>query len=314
MAILKLPSGLKASQLKHAAFLLGVPSAGKKSELGSAILGRLNAGALLPKPSKIVSIDMGIKNLGMCALEPSTSSVSSGSGSHNGCQTKLHVQAWKKVDVLGHLPNLTQAAFGPSSLSKVAVSIAKDLILTYKPTHILIERQRFRSGGAAAVQEWTLRVNMLESMLWASLETLRGEMKARDTPNVHEVSPARVAKFWCQSSSTAVTEKLFENDWQNGKDAVVIAKDSRKVEKKDKIAVVSSWLANANGRSSVQLEFYDEALRVAESFISGTSEGRGKKSSKEPLGKLDDLADCLLQGAAWVRWEENRQQMLEILG
>jgi cruciform cutting endonuclease 1 len=335
----KLPRGLNAAQLKHAAFLMGLPTAGTKPELESVILNRLSAPGLLPKPTRIVSVDMGIKNLGICALE--TTGLSGSAVRSNNARSKLKVLDWKKLDVLDHhlqqprMPTtsessdqdvptkarrrhsaspsttLSLAAFTPSSLSKTALALTKNILNTYKPSHVLIERQRFRSGGAAAVQEWTLRVNILESMIWACLETLRTSPSTGDdlgrNVSVHEVSPARVAKFWNVGPSRAVVpDTLFEEGWKDAENAVETEKGGGKISKGMKIAILQSWLwENREGRGTVELDFLDEAMIVANSFTSKTKRGRS--------GKLDDLTDCLLQGAAWVRWEENRQRILKLL-
>ena len=341
----KLPSGLKAAQLKHVAFLVGLPTAGTKAELNGIILRRLRDPPLLSRPTRIVSIDMGIKNLGICALEAPGVMSSTHTG-HD--KSSLKVVAWKKLDVLNSLtstgtttsirdeesdltkvlksarkrpaPALSPSIFTPSSLSKIALSIAQDLLRTYNPTHILIERQRFRSGGAAAVQEWTLRVNMLESMIWACLESLR--VGKESFPAVHEVSPVRVAKFWCLGPSTIGTTPpldLFAVDRKDTKTLALaneVSRKTSKIEKKDKIAVVKSWLdedKSENGDSTVALELSNEAMVVADSFLSDGKGGRSGKTSTPSSGKLDDLADCLLQGAAWVRWEENHQRIFQIL-
>lgn len=275
---------------------------------------------------------MGIRNFGLCVLEAPSLTEPAATSHALKLPTKLKIIAWKKVDVLGQLspkgPNATPAkrgrapidasVFTPSLLSKTARSITQDLLATYNPSHILVERQRFRSGGASAVQEWTLRVNMLESMIWASLETLRSVQKSNVFPQAHEVSPARVANFWCPDAieeRTAIDDTLFANPLR----AVTAPKERKKIEKKDKIAVVRSWLAAIKAPKStaidVQLELSPDVLAIANDFDNTTTDGR--RRSKDENGssgsKLDDLADCLLQGAAWVRWEENRQRLYRLL-
>lgn len=126
---------------------------------------------------------------------------------------------------------------------------------------------------------------------------------------------------------TRVPQGLFSGEGWEGKGAGE-GRAKGKVEKKDKIAVVRSWISQGPGSgggesSAVRLEFSEQAGAVAEVFVPGS--GRAKKDMGERAGgkvarggigggeKLDDLADCLLQGVAWVRWEENRRRILEMI-
>jgi cruciform cutting endonuclease 1 len=204
-------------------------------------------------------------------------------------------------------------------MSKVALQVTQDF-LAHKPDIVLIERQRFRSGGGSAIQEWTVRVNTLEAMLWACFETLRANQvtpEGAKFPAVHEVAPKRVASFW-----TAALEAhhppadLFAPDFSppDLKVSNSTAKASS-TGKKEKIAVLRSWL---DGSGGVSLDFSAETQKIAAAFAQGFK--RRKSKSNETVGadpvieretKLDDLADCVLQGAAWVRWEENRRAIFE---
>ena len=360
MSTLRLPSHLKAWQLKHAAFLMGLPTTGTKSELQSFISHRISEPISLSLTPRIVSVDMGIRNLGICVLEApglAESPAQSRCLNRHTIQTSpLKVLAWRKVDVLSHILSDTSrisdpteesgsensvkrirkpksppqsatyaTVFRPSVLANTALNVAQELLYKHKPSHILIERQRFRSGGAAAVQEWTLRVNMLESMIWACLETIRYQSRQGilepnlvTFPALQEISPARVAKFWCSgpSSVTAAAEGLFNTDQnESAMPTELTSRATKRIEKKDKIAVVQSWLSKVSDtdtkKSNVALEFAHETQEVASSFLSETK--RRRKQNGDATGKLDDLADCLLQGVAWVRWEENRRKIRDLL-
>ncbi|KLJ13541.1 hypothetical protein EMPG_11535 [Blastomyces silverae] len=88
-------------------------------------------------------------------------------------------------------------SFAPKLYATHAYTLMSSLLATYKPTHVLIERQRFRSGGGSSVQEWTIRVGVFEGMLYAVLRAIQLERKG-DVANivVEGVEPQRVMKYW----------------------------------------------------------------------------------------------------------------------
>lgn len=324
---------MKAKQLQHLAFLTGLHSSGRKSDLVNYLATSLQQEFPPAKRRRVLSVDMGIRNLAFCVLDvPDASNI----GKPDSIDS-LHVRTWKRLDLLqqanvstvGTTPepearkttkrvqkkasqasSVPKDAFTPSVLSKTAFKITQDL-LSYKPTTILIERQRFRSGGGSAIQEWTVRVNMLESMLWACLETHKNFHPAKAataSPSMHEVNPSRVARFWTADSDAELrpSEDMLE-DCSASFDKI---SSSRKVDKAEKIAVVRSWLC---GGASVSLQLSPGTQHIADSIKEPHSR-RSRKTTgakTEDIAKvetkLDDLADCLLQGAAWVRWERNRQ-------
>ncbi|KAK6440944.1 hypothetical protein LTR95_002838 [Oleoguttula sp. CCFEE 5521] len=326
--------GLKSRTLQRMAFLTGLPSTGTKAELATTLRSGLPQSRLLAQPSRILSIDMGIRNLAYCVLDLASLQSTSAPAP---LTTSLRVREWRRLDLLGRLVpesaaktdrkggadnsisrKLPANAFTPSVMSKVAYGITTEL-LEYKPTTILIERQRFRSGGGSAIQEWTLRVNMLEGMLWACLQAHNAvNVSTKDylAPSLHEVSPAMVAKFWTAGTDKELrtTSQLLQND-ANGTNTMT-GNAARSVDKKAKIAVARGWL---KGEGDVSLQLQPEVKSVVDAFTTARRSSTRKKGAEDSeaessdVGKLDDLADCLLQGAAWVRWEENRRAIVKLM-
>jgi cruciform cutting endonuclease 1 len=269
--------------------------------------------------------------------------------SPNTTGRSLHLHSWKRLDLLEKMrPNVAisqleepdrptesdtgeskavantiiRNSFTPSVMSKVALQVAQDF-LKYKPDVILIERQRFRSGGGSAIQEWTVRVNTLESMLWACFETMKsvkGDKNAGDFPTVYEVAPKRVASFWTGPSEAHLPAANLLTPEYSPPDlkATTVKVKAAGAGKREKIAVIRSWLEGTGG---ISLEFSPETKVTAAAFAPGLKRRKTKSSENNGaeeavLGretKLDDLADCVLQGAAWVRWEENRRSILKAL-
>ncbi|SPQ20435.1 b40b04f9-dc7e-414f-94f4-fc5e559071d6 [Thermothielavioides terrestris] len=166
----------------------------------------------LPPTARILSIDLGLRNFAFCLLSPAAqqppaSPPQQPASSPAIITSPVHLHAWHRLDLT--LPSTrtppppeadqtkgTQEPnpdreelerrdreeveeegdddeFSPAALAALALRLATTHLLPLRPSHVLIERQRFRTAGGAAIFEWTLRVNTLEAMLHAVLATLR---------------------------------------------------------------------------------------------------------------------------------------------
>jgi cruciform cutting endonuclease 1 len=193
------------------------------------------------------------------------------------------------------LDNDKKESFEPIDYAGHAYNLVNHLLQTYKPNYVLIERQRFRSGGRAAVPEWTIRVGVFEGMLHAVLRTLVESRRIKLV--VEPMQPTQVNRYWFDDPDRAkpAGEKL------TGRDG-----------KRAKIDLVGNIL---EGQSSAARVVIAEGLQPrAQQFVSvWKKEVRTKKGESKGISKLDDLADSFLQGLAWINWQNNRQR-LDALG
>jgi cruciform cutting endonuclease 1 len=297
-----LPTTLKLAQLKQLAFKCGISTSGTKPVLTSRLRDEITiTSRQRPSPLRILSIDMGIRNLAYCILDVPKSSLKS----------RPSIRAWQRLSVSTVpevLENRTEGsvevtpvkeAFNPATLSAAAYILLRKKLLLEEPTHILIERQRFRSMGSRNILEWTVRVNMFESILYAVLCALKGEGVWNG--EVLAISPGKVGPFWVGEETEGVGSKKLRT-----------SKNAKIRNKGAKIDLVRDWLEGGEmvelGNKSVE----DVAKRYKEKW--DRAPGGRKKSQddgEEKMGKLDDLADSLLQGMAWIQWEENKRNVLK---
>lgn len=301
-------SACKASQLKLIANATGISSSGTKSILTARLQHELqhckmalteNGIAKEQKSQNIISIDMGIRNLAYCRFTLPSDWTTARK------PVVPTIQEWTRIAISRrHAPGdragdpTSKEAFDPATYSVHAHDLIASL-LPSAPTQILIERQRFRSMGGAAVQEWTLRVNMFEAMIYAVLQTYAAGGQWAGA--VHPVAPRKVVKFWL-------------GDGPDGEDrAGGVSKSARK--KTAKVKLVASWLEQGarvrlkGAAASMGRIFLERRMggKKMDRKAATTADQNGDGAAGVGTGKLDDLADCLLQGMAWIRWEENRR-------
>ena len=286
----------KLSQLRNLAIATGINSSGTKAILTTRLAESLASEKFPPKQNgfHILSIDMGIRNLAYCQIRLPRDWLAN-------TRERPTITNWDRLAISSKLPDddpstpTLKEAFDPATFSQLAYDLIQKLVLSphSAPDHVLIERQRFRSMGGSAVLEWTLRVNMFEAMLYATLKTLSEQGKWRG--RVFPIAPSKVGQFWLGD-----VDKAGENEE---------GKRGKKDVKAEKIRVVDEML-----QAGAAFALQGRAEEMAERWREKMDGGRGRRVRKgeegEKMGKLDDLADCLLQGLAWVKWEENRRKAL----
>jgi len=358
---------LKSAHLKSIAQATGIKFAGTKATVLERIQGELarhEAGKkhknendqYKDKGLSVLSIDMGIRNLAFAHL---TIPPSSSSTSKPAKKPKVTLNAWHRIDIstnqlststspeliVTSIPkserkvqerenekeaNTMSEIYTPDFYAQNAYAFLTTLMEKYQPTHILIERQRFRSASGAAVQEWSLRVGVFEGVLYAVLYTLARQRRLGLSsyepvffsgffgsgnpvdfgpgPVVHGIEPSRVLRYW----SERVGFKSFSLEGKEKK----TAKDVKKV----KIDLAGHWLDpehpitgenDEDGDLSTDLIVgedvgLNETLRA---YLAKWHKKRGKGKGKD-IGKLDDLADCLVQGVTWLEWQVVRDRIL----
>lgn len=265
------------------------------------------------------------------------------------------------------------ANFDPDNLARHAFVLLYSLLQAYKPTHILIERQRFRSAGQSAVLEWSLRVGVFEGMLHAVLSTMRELSRFDDSQGpsnnnaqylarnleVYTVSPARVMQSWDDSARFDNSTDIKNTDASQSRKNGTLTQKQRNV-KRIKMDIVGDILAASSGLLQAgeerrRLSCWDVGIAsssssttiqtdeprgfetkgvndVVDAFlrrwnprlynanthdsatVSTTTKKRTKSSSAQQqmnsMDKIDDLADCFLQGVTWLEWQAKRARIV----
>jgi cruciform cutting endonuclease 1 len=306
---------LTLPKLHRLATALGTPCSGTKTARIDGIkqaLTDINQHGTEKGHISLLSIDMGIRNLAFAHLQAPFLRNDSKGGALYGQPT---LTAWRKTAVsvppdaldlslLG--PGTTQAtasdnakssksakeSFEPKEFAEHAYTLCNQLLEAYTPTHILIERQRFRSGGQSAVLEWAIRVGVFEGMLYSAFAAISRE---RNLDLVIEpMQPPQVNRYWLGDNGSI--PELTQ------------AKLTGREVKRAKIDVVGKMLQG----KTLEMRIGKDAKPLVDEFVA-----RCKKASKKTLRgepakeilKLDDLSDSLLQGLAFLHWQNHRDRV-----
>lgn len=358
-----LPPKFTATQLKQIARLCGTSRSGTKAVILDRIVGSLQDFRPLAPGTRVLSIDLGIRNLAYSLLEVPGSSYaqnidkSKGRKSQDGASMTPILHAWERLALIPKIAkapkrkaksksktpaaknnesesevsdtpaksrtkkdsksNQTQEDsfqdpaiaeqdptsipipiedFSPTRLSAVAVDLVLSRLLPLKPDLVIMEQQRFRSMGGSSVLEWTLRVNSLESMLYAIFITLKTLGQWPDG-KLEGVVARNVLEFMAV---------------QEGEGASIWSKEGKGDNKRMKKDIVGKMLSTKMGvRIGKEKALEDVVREYVEKWGAKGKRGKASTGGVEGMKKLDDLADCMLQGIAFIRWQENKDRLLQ---
>lgn len=290
---------------------------------------RLKSKDLTARKLRILSIDMGVKNLAYCHAEVSYENGDS-------MRPKMEIVKWEKRSILdgtfdhvplskrddgsmGKVPGETDP-YALDVLSATAYRFLTQTALKLAPDIILIEKQRWRSGSSAAILQWTVRVNTLETMLWAILGTFQQEAWQHNTRAkhghiasnyaVHSVNPKLVGPYWLGQHAKAMAEMIEDGRSALGvKEVDLVDKGAGKIsrskaEKKAKIRLLRSWLSAApmstaastpDSGSTISFKMSGSAETTRQALCS--IGGKKAKKKKKQLEGNEDVNSSKPKGA-----------------
>lgn len=367
------PPKITSVQLKSLARLCGRTRSGTKAAIQERIVDGLKDFEPLAPGTRVLSIDLGIRNLAYSLLEVPESDVPSGTRQRGrrkdaaaSLSRKPTLHAWERLALIPKIPKpakskkkskkteqvevelestteesgsntatkpkkkktrkatphpesddqaatlaaaLSEAAddptttpvvvedFSPARLSSLAVDLITDRLLPLRPNIVIMEQQRFRSMGGSAVLEWTLRVNSLESMLYAVFTTMKslgkwpgGRLEGVVARNVLEFMATQEAP---NNGNLDIWDKEKVGDNKKIKKDIV----GRILQSRNSLQIAKG----ADAVEEIAKEYLEKWERTGK---------RGKANAATSVKKMDDLADCLLQGLAFIRWQENKRKLL----
>jgi cruciform cutting endonuclease 1 len=144
-------------------------------------------------------------------------------------------------------------------------------------------------------------------------------------PKVLEMSPRRVGMFWLTRGDFFPTPADIAASLMAPQDKLKTMEaeiKKKSFEKKDKIALARHWLSLSMTTDDLTVD--DDLAPMVASFCS-PKERQSRRRSKDDeheeelevkdapaiSGKLDDLADCLVQAVTFALWEQNRERVRE---
>lgn len=328
--------GLKGAELKTLCLACGLPNSGSKETLTS----RLEASFLkshgrprgLPTQRRILSVDLGLKNFAYALLVPggpllSTAPDTPVKGISDMDQMpfrqppRVVLEGWRRLNIAPD-PAVQHAEtnqWAPGPMAAVTQKVVQEYLMPLRPTHILLEHQRWRTHGSSSVFEWTMRVNNLEAMIHATLRTM--QELGHWSGEVVSMSPDRVSAFWVGAAGEHIedverkpleTAAEYNARVQRAKAAPRVVAQGGPKRKAKMVDILGKWLGQGNiikPSPTAADENIQRAMKLYADRWRGVRRKRGAEKheeAEEGATKLDDLADCLLQGMAFIKWEQNK--------
>lgn len=275
-------SKFKSTQLKQLAGHCGLNISGTKATIVADLVqtvekGPENAHIQHDRPTTLLSVDLGLRNIALCHF--AFSSVSQ----------VPHITNWNLIGLEGLDQNrsLMQPVFASMALQLVKTAFiscdytSADIRPNILPDIILIEQQRIRSSGSCSVPEHIAKINILEGMLHAILQTYVQEHNL--STHLLSVPAKRIMNYWIRNPAVlqrATTSKRYL------------------ATKKAKVNLVQSLLTENNDKEPVfTLEKPD-----LDCFL----------HCAKPKTKKDDLCDAFLQGLGWIMWQRNLARLRNV--